>query len=55
LSEPLEFHPLETISRENHTAVVDESGSGESLLTKYLITSYFQGAHVRVYDSDAAP
>jgi Uma2 family endonuclease len=36
-------------------AVVGESGSGKSLLTKYLIHSYFQDAHVRVYDSDAAP
>jgi hypothetical protein len=52
---PLEFHPLEIVSRENHTAVVGESGSGKPLLTKYLIKSYFQGAHVRVYDSDAAP
>ena len=43
------------MSRENHTAVVGESGSGKSLLTKYLIHSYFQDAHVRVYDSDAAP
>jgi len=54
-AEPLEFYPLETVSRENHTAVVGESGSGKSLLTKYLIKSYFQDAHVRVYDSDAAP
>jgi transcriptional regulator with XRE-family HTH domain len=54
-SEPLEFYPLETVGRENHTAVVGESGSGKSLLTKYLIRSYFQDAHVRVYDSDAAP
>jgi transcriptional regulator with XRE-family HTH domain len=54
-SEPLEFYPLETISRENHTAVVGESGSGKSLLIKYLIQSYFQDADVRVYDSDAAP
>jgi transcriptional regulator with XRE-family HTH domain len=53
--DPLEFYPLETVSRENHTAVVGESGSGKSLLTKYLIKSYFQDAHVRVYDSDAAP
>jgi transcriptional regulator with XRE-family HTH domain len=54
-AEPLEFYPLETVSRENHTAVVGESGSGKSLLTKYLIHSYFRDAHVRVYDSDAAP
>jgi HTH-type transcriptional regulator, competence development regulator len=54
-AEPLEFYPLETVSRENHTAVVGETGSGKSLLTKYLITSYFQDAQVRVYDSDAAP
>ena len=31
-SDPLEFYPLETFSRENHTAVVGESGSGKSLL-----------------------
>jgi HTH-type transcriptional regulator, competence development regulator len=54
-AEPLEFYPLETVSRENHTAVVGESGSGKSLLTKYLIHSYFRDAQVRVYDSDAAP
>src|SRR5262245_3990319 len=54
LSEPLEFYPLETVSRENHTAVVGETGSGKSLLTKYLIKSYFQDAKVRVYDSAAA-
>jgi transcriptional regulator with XRE-family HTH domain len=53
--DPLQFHPLETVSRENHTAVVGETGSGKSLLTKYLIKSYFQDAQVRVYDSDAAP
>ena len=52
---PLEFYPLETISRENHTAVIGESGSGKSLLTKYLIGSYFEDADIRVYDSDAAP
>jgi transcriptional regulator with XRE-family HTH domain len=52
---PLEFYPLATVSHENHTAVVGETGSGKSLLTKYLIHSYFQQAHVRVYDSDAAP
>jgi transcriptional regulator with XRE-family HTH domain len=46
--------PGETVSRENHTAVVGESGPGKSLLTKYLIRSYFRDAHVRVYDSDAA-
>jgi HTH-type transcriptional regulator, competence development regulator len=54
-AEPLEFYPLETVSRENQTAVVGESGSGKSHLTKYLIHSYFSDAHVRVYDSDAAP
>jgi transcriptional regulator with XRE-family HTH domain len=54
-AEPLECYPLETVSRENHTAVVGESGSGKSLLTKYLIQSYFRDAQVRVYDSDAAP
>jgi ABC-type transport system involved in cytochrome bd biosynthesis fused ATPase/permease subunit len=54
-SEPLDFYPLETIRRENHTAVVGESGAGKSLLTKYLIHSYFRDAHVRVCDSDAAP
>jgi transcriptional regulator with XRE-family HTH domain len=54
-AEPLDFYPLETVSRENHTAVVGESGSGKSLLTKYLIKSYFQVAHVLVYDGDAAP
>jgi HTH-type transcriptional regulator, competence development regulator len=47
-AEPLEFYPLETISRENHTAVVGESGSGKSLLTKYLIQSYFKDADVKV-------
>ena len=52
---PLEFYPLATVSHENHTAVIGETGSGKSLLTKYLIHSYFQHAHVRVYDSDAAP
>ncbi len=55
LVEDLEFYPLETISKENHTAVVGESGSGKSLLTKYLIHFYFDDADVRVYDSDAAP
>ncbi len=54
-TESLEFYPLETISKENHTAVVGESGSGKSLLTKYLIHSYFNDADVGVYDSDAAP
>jgi polynucleotide 5'-kinase involved in rRNA processing len=34
----------------NHTAVVGETSSGKSLLTKYLID-----VHMRVYDSDAAP
>src|SRR5882724_11816798 len=52
---PLEFYSLETVSHENHTAVIGETGSGKSLLTKYLIYSYFQNADVRVYDSDAAP
>jgi HTH-type transcriptional regulator, competence development regulator len=51
----LDFYPLETVSHENHTAVIGESGSGKSLLTKYLIYSYFQNADVRVYDSDTAP
>lgn len=55
LTEGLEFYPLEKISLENHTAVIGESGSGKSLLTKYLIHSYFNTADVRVYDSDAAP
>ncbi len=55
IAKDLEFYPLETISKENHTAVVGESGSGKSLLTKYLIHSYFSDADVRVYDSDAAP
>jgi hypothetical protein len=35
--------------------VVGETGSGKSLLTKYLIHTYFQQVHVRVYDSDTAP
>jgi hypothetical protein len=54
-AELLEFCPLETLSRQNHTAVVGESDSGKSLLTKYLIHSYFRDGHVRVYDSGAAP
>jgi hypothetical protein len=41
-AELLEFCPLETLSRQNHTAVVGESGSEKSLLTKYLIHSYFR-------------
>ena len=53
--EDLPFYPLERIGLENHTAVIGETGSGKSLLTKYLIHSYFQDASVRVYDSDAAP
>jgi HTH-type transcriptional regulator, competence development regulator len=52
---PLEFYPLATVSHENHTEVVGETGSSKSLLTKYLIQTYFQQAHVRVYDSDAVP
>jgi transcriptional regulator with XRE-family HTH domain len=52
---PLEFYSLESVSHENHTAVIGETGSGKSLLTKYLIYSYFQNADVSVYDSDAAP
>ena len=55
LVEGLEFYPLDKIGLENHTAVVGETGSGKSLLTKYLIHSYFDQADVRVYDSDAAP
>lgn len=51
----IEFYPLDTISRENHTAVIGESGSGKSLLTKYLIQFYFEDADIGVYDSDAAP
>lgn len=55
-TEPLlEFYPLEAISRENHTAVIGESGSGKSVLTKFLIKTYFQDAQVLAYDSDAAP
>ncbi|WP_373533417.1 helix-turn-helix domain-containing protein [Vampirovibrio sp.] len=53
--DPLEFYPLEDISRENHTAVIGESGSGKSFLTRYLIQAFFQQASIRVYDSDAAP
>jgi len=53
--EDIDFYPLETISRENHTAVIGESGSGKSLLTKYLVQKYFKDADIRVYDSDAAP
>jgi hypothetical protein len=55
LTEGLEFYPLDRISLENHTAVIGETGSGKSLLTKYLIHSYFNDADIRVYDSDAAP
>lgn len=51
----LEFYPLEAISQENHTAVIGESGSGKSLLTRYLIRTFFQSADIRIYDSDAAP
>jgi len=54
-SDTIEFYPLDTISRENHTAVIGETGSGKSLLTKYLIQSYFEDADIGVYDSDAAP
>ena len=34
--------------------MVGETGSGKSLLTKYLIHSYFEDANIGVYDSDAA-
>jgi transcriptional regulator with XRE-family HTH domain/GTPase SAR1 family protein len=51
----LGFYTLESISQENHTVIIGETGSGKSLLARHLIKSYFKGANIRVYDSDAAP
>lgn len=49
------FYPLENVRTETHTAVIGESGSGKSLLTKYLILRYFNDANVSIYDCDATP
>lgn len=55
-TEPLTFYPLEQVSRENHTAIIGETGSGKSLLTQYLIHTYFKEAEdILIYDSDASP
>jgi len=52
---PMEFYPLANVRAETHTAIIGESGSGKSLLTKYLILRYFNDAQVSVYDCDATP
>ena len=52
---PMEFYPLASVRAETHTAIIGESGSGKSLLTKYLILRYFNDAQVSIYDCDATP
>lgn len=52
---PIRFYPLESVKTQTHSAIIGESGSGKSLLTKYLILRYFNDAQVSIYDCDATP
>lgn len=53
-TEPLETFELSAVNDQTHLAVIGHSGSGKSVLTQYLLDSFFDGSIVAM-DTDASP